>query len=141
MFNQTKADAICARLAEGASLRKAAAEVQVSASHVLDWTESVPAFGEQYAQARARGYQWLADEIIEISDDSAGDVIETESGPKADAERVARSKLRVDSRKWMLAKMLPKLYGEKIDHTLTGENGGPIQLGVTLEIVGVPAQG
>jgi len=84
---------------------------------VLGWVDANEAFSVQYAQARMRGYQLLADEIIDISDDADGDIVDTEHGPKVDAERVARSKLRVDSRKWMLAKMLPKVYGEKIEAT------------------------
>jgi len=82
--------------------------------------EQYPEFAQQYTCVRTRAYQLLADEIIEISDDSDGDVIDTEHGPKVDAERVARSKLRVDSRKWMLSKMLPKIYGDKLDLTHGG---------------------
>jgi hypothetical protein len=107
-------------LRDGLSLRKAAETNGVSPSTVLGWVDADPAYSEQYAQARARGYLLLADEIIEISDDSSGDVIDTEHGPKVDAERVARSKLRVDSRKWMLAKMLPKVYGDKLDLNHSG---------------------
>ena len=120
MFTQEKADAVCALLAEGQSLRKAAAACSVSASHVLDWCDTNAEFGEQYARARARGYQQLADEILEISDDSSGDIIATEHGEKVDSEFVARSRLRVDSRKWMLAKMLPKVYGDKVEHEHKG---------------------
>jgi hypothetical protein len=120
MYSQEKGDKVCALLAEGLSLRKAATACEVSASHVLDWTHDVPAFGEQYARARARGYELLADEILEISDDTSGDTIKTEHGDKANAEFVARSRLRVDSRKWMLAKMLPKVYGDKIEHDHKG---------------------
>ena len=118
MFTQEKADAICARLAEGLSLRKAAEAEGVVAATVLNWVDANAAFSEQYAQARARGYQLLADEIIEISDDSSRDIIDTEHGPKTDAEVVARSRLRVDSRKWMLSKMLPKIYGDRTENTL-----------------------
>jgi hypothetical protein len=121
MFSQEKADAICARLSEGISLRKAAASEGLSHSTVLEWEDTNPAFADQYARARACGYKLLADEIIEISDDSSGDLIETDSGPRVDAERVARSKLRVDSRKWMLSKMLPKLYGDKLDLNHAGD--------------------
>lgn len=120
MYTQEKGDAICALLADGLSLRKSAAECGVSASHVLSWTTAIPAFGEQYAAARARGYELLADEIIEISDDDSQDVIRTENGDKANAEFVARSRLRVDSRKWMLAKMLPKRFGDKLDLNHSG---------------------
>jgi hypothetical protein len=122
MYTQEKADAICAHLAGGLSLRKACgAEGGPDPSTILRWTEENQEFAQQYACARARGYQLLADEIIEISDDSSGDLIETDAGPRVDAERVARSKLRVDSRKWMLSKMLPKLYGDKLDLNHAGD--------------------
>lgn len=114
-FDQAKADRICAMLAEGKSLRAAAKENGIAASTVLDWTQANAAFGEQYVRARQIGYQLLADELIEIADDSSGDVIETEDGPKANAEFTARSRLRLDTRKWMLSKMLPKVYGDKLE--------------------------
>jgi hypothetical protein len=113
-FTQEIADRICAELAEGKSLRAVCAQAGMPApSTVLAWAEADKAFAEQYAGARARGYQLLADEILEISDDARGD----------DAERVARSRLRVDSRKWLLSKMLPKIYGDKADVNLSGEIG------------------
>ena len=116
MYTQEKGAALCAQLASGLSLRKACeAENGPDPSTVLRWVDENEGFAQQYAQARARGYQLLADEILEISDDSTGDVVETEHGPSFDAERVARSRLRVDSRKWMLSKMLPKVYGDKLE--------------------------
>lgn len=118
--NAEKASIVIAELESGKSLRKAAEAAGCGAATVLDWVDADKAFAEQYAQARARGYQLLADEIIEISDDASRDYIETEHGPKLDAEAVARSRLRVDSRKWMLAKMLPKVYGDKVEHEVKG---------------------
>ena len=41
-----------------------------------------------------------------------------------DHERIARSRLRVDSRKWVASKLLPKVYGDRLQHT--GDGGGPI---------------
>ena len=117
MFSQDKADAICAALSSGDSLRKAAKANGVGVQTVLDWEAANADFAVQYARARETGYKLLADQIIEISDDSSGDVIETENGPKANSEFTARSRLRVDSRKWMLSKMLPKIYGDKLETT------------------------
>ena len=42
----------------------------------------------------------------------------------ADNEHMQRSRLRVDTRKWLLAKVLPKVYGDKLQHT--GEGGGAV---------------
>ena len=108
-FSLAKADAICCAIDGGASLRKAAKAQSVGASTFLDWVDARPDLAEQYARARARGYALLADEIIAISDGDEG----------ADSERVPRDKLRVDSRKWMLSKMLPKLYGDRLDLAAT----------------------
>jgi hypothetical protein len=120
-FDQDKANAICEALAAGESLRKAAKAQGIDPSTVLKWEDANAEFAQQYARARVTGYKLLADEIIEISDDSSRDVIDTEHGPKTDSEVVARSRLRVDSRKWMLSKMLPKVYGDKIDMNHSGE--------------------
>lgn len=122
-YTQEMADHICALLAEGKSLRAVCREPGMpSPSTVLGWAEDPESeFGKQYAGARARGYQLLADDILEISDDSSGDVIvDDEGNERTDAERVARSRLRVDSRKWMLSKMLPKVYGDKLTTEVTG---------------------
>ena len=34
-----------------------------------------------------------------------------------------RNRLRVDTRKWMLAKMLPKVYGDKLETKITHDVG------------------
>lgn len=90
---------------------------------VRKWVETDhDGFGARYAQARARGVERLADEILELSDDASRDVRTTEEGRDiVDYEVVARSKLRVDSRKWLLSKLLPKTYGDKIDLNHSGE--------------------
>src|SRR5258706_7677125 len=120
-FNQATADRICDLLAEGKSLRETAKTIGMSASAILDWTTANPEFGERYARVRARAYQMLAEEIIEISDDSQYDTyLDADGNQRINTEVVARSKLRVDSRKWILAKMLPKTYGDKIETTHKG---------------------
>lgn len=131
-YDQAKADRICEMLSQGKSLRKAAEAEGISASTVLDWTRKYPEFGEQYARARETGYQLLADELVEIADDGSSDSYTDDEGrTRVDAEVVARSRLRLDTRKWLLSKMLPKVYGDKLQTELTGPGGGPVQHEVT----------
>ena len=62
-----------------------------------------------------------------IADDSASDVITDENGNEiVDHEHISRSRLRVDARNWVASKLLPKVYGEKLQHT--GEGGGPVRV-------------
>lgn len=70
----------------------------------------------QYARAKEHQLHILAEQIVEISDDDSYDEIFTDEGKRMmNAEFVARSKLRVDSRKWVLSKLMPKVYGDKIE--------------------------
>lgn len=119
MYTQEAAEIVLFELSHGKSLRKAAEAAGVSHSHVLDWCEAVPEFRDQYMRTRARAYEMLADEIIEISDEV--EITTKMEGEDVriglDATAVARNRLRVDTRKWMLAKMLPKKYGDKVDLT------------------------
>lgn len=122
---------ICEHLAAGMSLQAACRIVTDYKSHtVLDWVEKYPELRDQYMRAREVGYALLADEIIAISDES--DVEAKYNGEDVklvlDATGVARNRLRVDTRKWMLSKMLPKVYGDKTTTELTGPNGGPMQM-------------
>lgn len=125
MFSQETADAICELIAEGKSLRKACELTQgAKPQTVLDWKNDPAnaAFAGQYARARETGYLLLADEIIDISDDGQNDSYVDEDGqPRTNVDVIARSKLRVDSRKWMLSKMLPKVYGDKLDLNHAGD--------------------
>ncbi|HWE98843.1 MAG TPA: hypothetical protein VG248_03515 [Caulobacteraceae bacterium] len=99
-----------------------------SETTVMRWLDQFPEFREQYARARERQADLLVDEALEIADDTSGDVIMGKHGPMMDAEFVARSKLRVETRKWMAGKLAPKKYGEASRVELTGADGGPIQL-------------
>ena len=60
----------------------------------------------------------MLEEILEIADDSSGDAfIEQEGNRKMDNEFVQRSRLRVDTRKWILCKVLPKIYNSPANGT------------------------
>lgn len=133
MFDQAKADRICERLAKGESLRKAAKAEEIDPSTVLRWQDANPDFSQQYARARDIGYKLLADDLLEISDDGSNDTYQTDNGPATNYDVIARSRLRVDTRKWMLSKMLPKVYGDKIVHQGDAENPLKQSLEVTFK--------
>lgn len=123
------ADLICGRLANGESLALICrTEGYPSASTVMDWVhhpneDTRPGFLQRYLDAREIGYHLMADQIIDISDDSSKDKIKKIVNGKIieviDHENINRDRLRVDSRKFILAKALPKIYGDKlaIEHT------------------------
>lgn len=81
------------------------------------WRHRFPEFRAQYAQAKCEQADLLAEECLEISDDDTYDTITkyNKDGSEYDAcntEWIARSRLRVDTRKWLASKLLPKQYGQ-----------------------------
>jgi hypothetical protein len=76
------------------------------------WRRSRSEFAAMYAQAKIDQIEGLVDEIIEISDNQHRDTITDDEGnERCNSEWIARSRLRVDSRKWLASKLVPKLYG------------------------------
>jgi hypothetical protein len=77
------------------------------------WRHRLPEFRAQYALAKVEQADILAEECLEIADDSSGDIrIDPETGfETCNTEFIARARLRVDTRKWLAAKLLPKQYG------------------------------
>ena len=85
---------------------------------VRKWIRINSAFADLYARAKLDQADLLVEEILEISDDKSRDNIvkinsEGEEYEVCNSEWVNRSRLRVDTRKWLASKLAPKLYGER----------------------------
>lgn len=96
-------------------------ELNISPTAVYDWIDKHPEFANKYARARELQADFLADQIIEISDDTSNDSIYTDKGEIPNTEWISRSRLRVDARKWKASKLAPKKFGDKVDVTTGGD--------------------
>jgi hypothetical protein len=136
------ADAICERLVDGDSLRAICRDPEMPAiSTVCRWLAQNEEFQKQYACAREAQADTLADEILDIADDSTGDTIDTENGEKPNNEWISRSRLRVDARKWLAGKMAPKKYGEKLIAEHTGKDGAAFEVVHRIQLVALNGDG
>lgn len=128
------ADIICARLTDGESLRSICRDQDMpNVVTVFRWMRIRPEFGKQYAHAIQNRVETHVEEIIEIADDGTNDFVEKtrEDGSTyivADHEHIQRSRLRVDTRKWIASKLKPRKYGEKIVQEHSGPGGKPIEV-------------
>jgi hypothetical protein len=136
-YTQEMADIICERLSDGESLRKICLDDDMPAkTTVFKWLGAQPTFANQYARAREVQAETMAEEILEISDETSQDTLFTEYGDKPNSEWISRSKLRVEARKWLMSKMAPKKYGEKL--AIGGADDLPaIETKSTLNITGL----
>lgn len=127
IYSQELAETICKRLAQGESMRSICFDDDMpSQATIYNWLadEKMCSFLEMYTRAREVQAECLAEEIISIADDGANDTyIDDEGQRKTDYDNIARSKLRVEARKWVAAKLLPRKYGDRVqvDHTGTIE--------------------
>ena len=148
-YSEEIADLICERMVCGKedkpeSLREICREKGMpSLGTVMRWLAKHPEFREQYRATREAQTEIHHEEIIEISDNCTDDVQmllgeEGEGLGRINHSAIARAKLQVDTRKWIMSRMAPKKYGDK---TLIGsdpENPLPAQsatLTVTPEAV------
>lgn len=128
---------ICGRLAAGESLNSICKDESMpDKSNVFRWllsdSDVYKDFRDKYAKAREIQYHQMADEILNIADDGTNDYIELAGDEGASAayrvngEAVARSRLRVDTRKWFMSKVLPKFADKQvIDHKSTDGSMSP----------------
>lgn len=137
-FTQEKADYICRELAEGRSLRSICEEKGTpNITTIFYWLRNYPEFSKQYAEAREMQMERMAEEILQIADDADRDTIikKGKSGEEYEAmnsEWVQRSKLRVDTRKWLMSKMAPKKFGEKVSQEISGADGSPLSVNLII---------
>jgi len=122
VYSQQVAEEVCDRLAAGESLISISTDPRMPPrSTVIEWVEdNREGFAEQYMRARSRGYERMAEELVAISDADC-----TFAG-QPDPALVQQARLRVDTRKWMLSKMLPKKYGDRVVQELVGDGDRPI---------------
>jgi len=139
-YTQEKADYICQELSEGRSLRKICEdEGMPTAGTVCRWLSESETFQAQYARAREAQADALFEQILDIADDGKNDTTKDDDGNiRTDHDVIARSRLRVDARKWMAGKLRPKKYGEKLE--LSGDSDNPLTIQTIKRVVIDPAK-
>lgn len=135
-FTREIADQICDRLADGEPLRQICRDEAMPAWRtVYDWKAAHEDFAARIAHARDAGFDAIAEQCLDIADDTASDTIEGEHGDRPNTEWISRSKLRVETRLKLLAKWDPKRYGDKVDVNHGGQGDNPLQTVTRIELV------
>jgi len=118
-----RVQAILDALSKGTPLTHICAELGVSDTAVRNWMENDEQLSCDFADARARGFDAIALEALQIADNSTNDTILNDDGGEIpNKEWMARSKLRVETRLKLLAKWDPKRYGDKPEIIVNNNN-------------------
>ena len=126
-YTQDLADKICEGISGGASLKTVCSgEGMPDPRSIFRWLRLHEDFCRNYVRATEERSEAMAEEIVDIADDGSNDFMTITKGDKSyeveNKEVTNRSRLRVDTRKWLMSKMKPKKYGEKVDLTTNGKD-------------------
>jgi len=84
---------------------------------VYSWLRKHPEFLHNYEFAKEDQADSMVEEMLEIADDGTNDWMNNNDpeneGYKLNGEHVQRSRLRLDTRKWVASKFKTKKYGDK----------------------------
>lgn len=125
-YTEEMADKICERIANGESLKAICEDEDMpSKATVFKWLSERTEFSDKYVRAREAQADALFDDILSIADDGRNDWMQKNFGEETrwveNGEALRRSQLRIDARKWMASKLLPKKYGDKVQNEHTGQ--------------------
>jgi hypothetical protein len=120
---------ICRRLSTGEPLAAICRDAHMPhPDSVREWMKARSEFSHAITQARETGFDALAAECLTIADDTSGDVIDSDYGPRVDHGVIQRAKLKIETRLKLLSKWSPTKYGDKIEI----ENAGNLKFEVVI---------
>ena len=124
-YTNKLADLICSRLSEGESLRTVCkSEDMPCKTTVFMWLRTNKRFLDQYTRAKEESADALTDEMLDIADDGQNDWMDRlgengeNEGYQLNGEHIQRSRLRIETRKWLAMKLKPKKYGDKLQQDI-----------------------
>ena len=135
-YDPVVAEKICELLSEGVPLREICRMEGMPAwRNIYFWMGRDEDLSAHIARAREMGYDNIAEECLDIADNSTNDWVnrevrnargQIEIQRAVDTEHIQRSKLRIETRLKLLAKWKPEKYGDKT--SIAGDtNGAPIK--------------
>lgn len=111
-------------------------------STIMKWLSEEEGLSDRYARAKEAQADFMADEMLDIADDGRNDWMKRhqangESVEVVNSEVIQRSKIRIDTRKWLASKLKPKKYADKVQTEISGPGGGPVETTTSINFIPV----
>ena len=116
-YDANTVEEICRRLRAGESLLRISKDPKMPSQRTLsDWVaRNHLGFAEKFLEAKRISAHFLAEKALDEAYNAADDFyLDDEGRPVFDGHHVQRSKLIIDTIKWEVSKMLPRIYGDKV---------------------------
>lgn len=113
-------------IAEGMSAKKACEQVEgISRTQFYKLILNNKELENKYARAMELRAKAMFDDLEDMASEDANDITTDDKGnSKTNHEAIQRSKLKVDTRKWVLSRMNPRKYGDRVNIDHDAENKG-----------------
>jgi len=127
LYTEDIASKLCVEIATSSKSLKTICDMDdmPSVRTVLNWLNTNAEFLRQYTRAKEEQADYLVEEMIDIADDGSNDLMKITKGDAEyeieNKEVTNRSKLRVETRKWIASKLKAKKYGDKLDLSVQQE--------------------
>jgi hypothetical protein len=125
-YSAALAERLCGELAAGRTLTDVCRDPGMPADRTVHaWVaRDHKGFTKIYKQAREAGCYAMGDQIVDIADDVSDDIIVRQAKDGStiavpNPENIKRATLRCSSRRWLIARMLPKQFGDKPEPIIT----------------------
>ena len=137
-------DAICKRISEGTSLTQAVIDLKtIPKKTFFTWIDVDEVKRNQYTRATSERADAIFEQTLTIADKQDKDVYtDGEGNKKTDHNVLGRSRLQVDTRKWMAGKLNPKKYGEASLLKIGDPDGEPLKINAlfTQDLLNTPKE-
>lgn len=133
-YNKEIADEILLRLSKGEALIKICQDEHLPDDNTIynwlldqDRETKYPGFFDKYRIAREIQLERRAEQIRDLAMDSSRDQVlpNGNGGYNANMMAIKRDELIIKTDMWLMSKLAPKKYGDKITNEIKGEDGGP----------------
>lgn len=116
-YTKELGEEICQRIANGASGVQVCRDLEMPDwPTIARWRRTKQDFSKSYDDACKLRAEYWGDEIIDIADDATNDFMDAQRGKQLyrafDREHFERSRLRMQGRQWVVARLLRDLYGD-----------------------------
>lgn len=127
-YTQEKGELFCELISMGLNVKQALRhpELPSTKTTIYLWLHENPEFAELYRIAQRGRAEAMVEEMVEIADDASDDVKMGPNGPVLNSSSVNRSRLRIDTRKWIASKWHSERFGDKVTNEHTGAGGSSL---------------
>ena len=125
-YSEKIAERLLDRVADGATLSAASAACRVPRQTVRSWLGAIPAFSEAFDAACRVRIEVLAEQLEARANEALDVAKQAAAAGLNENAAIAALRCELENKRWLLAKLDPRRYGDRNQVEMTGADGAPL---------------